>query len=91
VLRRPISASGRFCCKSPKLFGTDFFVRNIAPLLFSRLVTGPSAHGPAQRAGAQRLRALALFRRRRHSIGTELSEGKLPSAPMLCHRPVAVI
>ena len=27
--------------------------------LFSRLVTAPSAHAPAQRAGAQRLRALA--------------------------------
>jgi hypothetical protein len=47
---------------------------SIVPLLFSRLVTGPSAHGPAQRAGAQRLRALALF----HSFGAGQSTAALP-------------
>src|SRR5262249_42144235 len=37
----------------------------IAPPLFSWLITGLSAHAPAQRAGAQRLRALAQLGRLR--------------------------
>src|SRR5208337_420746 len=36
----------------------------VAPSLSYRLATGPSAHAPAQRAGAQRLRALAHPARR---------------------------
>src|SRR5271166_2210535 len=36
----------------------------VAPSLSYRLATGLSAPAPAQRAGAQRLRALGLFRRR---------------------------
>jgi hypothetical protein len=42
----------------------------IAPSLFFRLVTGPSAHGPARRAGAQRLGALAHHIRRGRVSGT---------------------
>jgi hypothetical protein len=51
-------------------------------MLYSRLVTGLSAHGPAQRAGAQRLRALAhrgwpVVRNERNGLGRRVSEARM--------------